>query len=107
MVRDGVFRHAYYLRIPFINGDPTSSWIVDPAKYSQADALFRFLQALNVKWVAKTPDYPAPLRCAFVELEAEKRLIPIASSDLESLTGESRIYREKQVVHVTILKLAP
>ena len=99
------FRHLYYLRLPFVNGEPTSSWVIDPEKCGGADELFRTLQDANVKWIVKTPDYPTPLANAFNQLEVEKRLLPIAASDLQTFTGRSRIYQERQRVKVTILKV--
>jgi Dolichyl-phosphate-mannose-protein mannosyltransferase len=98
-------RHLYYLRIPYVYGDPTASWAVDPAKCSDPGGLLRVLRELNVRWVVKESDYPAALADSFSRLEAEKKLIPIASADLETLTGNSRIYRVRQTVRVTILQL--
>ena len=98
-------RHLYYLRVPYVYGDPTSSWAVDPAKCSDPGGLLRVLRELNVRWVVKAPDYPAALADSFRGLEMEKKLIPIASAEFETLTGTSRIYGIRQTVRVTILKL--
>ena len=99
------FRHLYYLQVPFVNGDPTSSWSLDPTKIGEANELFRVLRAERVKWIVKTPGYPTALADAFNKLEAEKRLVPIAASDLQTLTGKSRIYGQRVPVRVTILKV--
>jgi hypothetical protein len=111
-VRDGngntmVFlRHLYYLQVPYVSGDPASSWAVDPSKCTQTEGLVHTLKELNVRWIVKEPRYPAPLEDSFNRLETEKRLIPIASADLETLTGTSRIYGFRQAVRITILELA-
>ena len=63
------------------------------------------LKELHVRWVVKQPEYPVPLEDYFRRLELEKNLIPIASADLETLTGTSRINAVRQTIHVTILQL--
>lgn len=100
-------RHLYYLRIPYAYGDPSFSWVMDPAKCNdpQGLGLLHALRKLNIKWVVKDPDYPAALRDSFPELERQKVLVPIASADLESLTGISRIHRNKHTTRVTIMEL--
>lgn len=98
-------RHLYYVRVPYVYGDPKFSWAVDPAKCSEPGGLLRLLRELDVKWVVKDPGYPPALENSFRQLEDEKKLIPIASSDLETLTGISRIYQERQTTRVTLMKL--
>jgi Dolichyl-phosphate-mannose-protein mannosyltransferase/Protein of unknown function (DUF1420) len=99
------FRHLFYLRVPFVNGDPATSWVLDPAIYSQPDALLRLLQEQNVKWVVKSPEYPEPLAGTFERLEAEGKLTPIASTEIEAFLGSSRIYGQKRMEPATILRL--
>jgi Dolichyl-phosphate-mannose-protein mannosyltransferase len=101
------FRHLYYLRVPYIYGDPAFSWVMDPAKCNQAGCLLRTLQDLNVRWVVKAPVYPPALAEAFSRLETDRHLVPIATAELETSGGPSRIYKEKQAVPVTILELEP
>jgi hypothetical protein len=98
-------RHLYYLRVPYVYGEPAFSWAVDPAKCNTPEGLLGVLHELHVKWVVKEPNYPAPLEKSFTRLEAEQKLVPIESSDLETLTGTSRIYRQSQTVRVTVLEL--
>lgn len=98
-------RHLYYVRVPYVYGDPTFSWAVDPARCKDPEGLLNVLRELNVKWVVKEPAYPPALQDAFNQLESEKKLVSIASSDLETLTGSSRIYGIKQITRVTILEL--
>jgi hypothetical protein len=98
-------RHMYYVRVPYVYGDPTFSWAVDPAKCTDPEGLLKVLRELHVKWVVKEPSYPPPLQDSFNQLESEKKLISVASSDLETLTGSSRIYGMKQITRVTILEL--
>jgi hypothetical protein len=99
------YRHLYYLRIPFVNGDPDTSWIFDPAKCDQAAGLLSVLQQEHVRWVVMTEDYPHPLAAAFQQLEREGKLAPIAHANVESTAGTTRLNHQKLVVPVTIFEL--
>src|SRR5271156_1250106 len=99
------FRHLYYLRIPFVEGAPEYSWPMDPAACGDPEKLLAVLHGLNVRWVVKSPDYPAALAAPFSRLEEEGKLAPIASEEVENLTGTGRMYRQKEKVRVVILKL--
>jgi len=98
-------RHLYYLRVPYVYGDPRYSWVMDPAKCDDPEKLLRTLRDLKVRWVVKDPDYPPLLKNSFDRLETEKKLIHIASADLESLTGPSRIYGVRETTRITILEV--
>ena len=99
------FRHRYYLRVPFVDGAPEYSWPMDPAVCGDPEKLFAVLHQLNVRWIVKSPDYPAALAAPFSRLEKEGKLAPIASEEVENLTGTGRMYRQKEKVRVVILKL--
>ncbi|HEY6467187.1 MAG TPA: glycosyltransferase family 39 protein [Candidatus Acidoferrales bacterium] len=99
------FRHLYYLRIPYINGDPDTSWLLDPAHYADSANLLRELKDEDVRWVVNTGDYPEPFADAFHGLERDGKLTPIATTKVESLAGESRIYRQRQSLTVNILRV--
>jgi hypothetical protein len=98
-------RHLYYLRVPYVYGAPESFWTLDPSKYDDPTQILELLNSLNVRWVVRSSDYPAPLAEAFRALESERKLIPVASTDMETFAGNSRIYRQKRTVEVTILEL--
>jgi hypothetical protein len=93
------------LRVPFVEGAPEYSWSMDPAVCSDPEKLLAVLHELNVRWVVKSPDYPAALAAPFSRLEEKGELISIASEEVENLTGTGRIYRQKEKVRVVILKL--
>lgn len=99
------FRHLYYLRVPYINGDPDTSWLLDPTRYADSTSLLHLLKEQDVRWVVNTGYYPGPFADAFQELQKEGKLTPIATGEVESLAGESRIYRQKQSLTVNILRL--
>jgi hypothetical protein len=100
------FRHLYYIRVPFVDGSPEYSWQMDPALYSDPNKLLLHLREMNVRWVVKAPVYPEALAASFSKLEEEGKLAPIASTSVNNLTGVSRIYRQKQIIHVVLLKVA-
>ncbi|HXU47884.1 MAG TPA: hypothetical protein VN727_02465 [Candidatus Binatia bacterium] len=50
-------------------------------------------------------EYPVDLANAFRELESDGKLTPIASKTIESLAGNSRIYKQTAAFKATILQL--
>ena len=100
------FRHLYYLRLPFIYGQPADSWPMNPNLYQQPDQLLRLFKQLGVRWVVKAPHYPDPLNGPLERLEAEGWLQPIAATEVETFAGHSRIVGAKTKIHVVILKVA-
>jgi hypothetical protein len=98
------FRH-HYLRVPFVDGAPEYSWAMDPAVCNNPEKLLDVLHRLNVRWVVKSPDYADALAAPFSRLEEEGKLIAIDSTEVENLTGTGRIYRQKQIIRIVILKL--
>jgi hypothetical protein len=97
-------RHGYYLRVPFIYGDPAASWATDPQKLQTPDELMLFLNAQNIRWVARSPEYPETLAAAFNELERQGKLVPIARSEISDFQG-MRISGDREVSSITILKV--
>ena len=102
------FRHLYYLhylRVPFLDGSPEYSWLMDPARYNDPDKLLAHLHEMNVHWIVKSPDYPKVLAPAFSVLEQEGKLAAVASENVENLTGTGRIYGQRQTIRVTLLEV--
>jgi len=99
------FQHVYYLRVPFLIGDPDISWLMDPGQLKDPQALLQLLCQQNVRWIVKAPDYPQPFAAVFQSLEDEGKLRPRFSSDASMYAG-FRIYGEKVPVHVVILEVA-
>ncbi len=99
------FRHLHYIRVPFVDGSPEYSWLMNPALCNDKDKLLAHLHEFNVRWVVKTPDYPEALGPEFSNLEADGGLIPVASTEVENLTGTGRIYGQRQKVHVVLLSV--
>jgi hypothetical protein len=102
------FRHLYYLhdlRVPFVDGSPEYSWLMDPTRYNNPDKLLAHLHQMNIRWVVKSPNYPNVLASAFSALEQEGKLVAVASEDVENLTGTGRIYGQRQTIRVTLLEV--
>ena len=100
------FRHVYYLRVPFLVGDPAISWLMDPDRITGPEALLQFLRQQDVRWVVKTPDYPQPFAPAFQTLEEEGKLRPRFSTDTSTYAA-FRIYGERVPVQVVIMEVTP
>ncbi|HVS88571.1 MAG TPA: glycosyltransferase family 39 protein [Candidatus Acidoferrum sp.] len=98
------FRHLYYLRLPFLNANPATSWLMDPRRYSNPDQLLSLLREQDVRWVVKSPDYPPALRDAFSALERDGKLLTFAEAEVENFASW-RLYGTRQRTHVTILNV--
>jgi hypothetical protein len=97
--------HVYYLRVPFMIGDPSVSWLIDPACVAKPQALLNLLHRENIRWVVKAPDYPAPLAPTFQALEEEGRLRPVFSGEVSTFSG-FRVYGQRMAERVVILEVA-
>jgi len=96
------FRHLYYLRPPFIEGRPENSWLMDPVRVADPNALLTLLRRENIHW---DTDYPEPLAPAFQALEDQGKLRPKFSADVSTFSG-FRIYGRRVTVRVVILEVA-
>jgi hypothetical protein len=99
------YRHLYYLRVPFVEGAPETSWLMNPASLRDPQTMLALLSRLDVRWIVKTEEYPENLAPVFTQMERDAQLEPIAAADIENLTGASRIYRQTENVHVVILRV--
>jgi len=99
------FRHLYYLRVPYMNGDPASSWAVDPNQLSDARMVLKFLHEQGIRWVVKTQDYPTAVAAAFEECEKEGHLIPETGTQVYNLSGTSRTLDLRIKVQVVVLRV--
>jgi hypothetical protein len=81
------FRHLYYLRVPFCNGDPQDSWEINPPRLNSSAEWIRLFAKQQIRWVLKSPDYPAELADSLTRLEHDGVLRPCASAEVESFVG--------------------
>jgi hypothetical protein len=98
-------RHFYYVRVPYMDGSPGSSWIMDPQHLTTPQTLLTFLKEQDVHWVVKTSSYPEELAGVFEECEREGKLIPEARTEVEDLYGSSRVIRDREKTPVLLLRV--
>ena len=96
------FRHVYYLRVPYVYGDPGASWAMDPAKLQTDDAWRMLFHSQRIRWVVRGPNYPEALSVALKRLESEHVLVPCASGEVEDWRG-NRIGGARQLQPIMIL----
>ncbi|HET8922818.1 MAG TPA: hypothetical protein VFN26_07445 [Candidatus Acidoferrum sp.] len=97
-------RHVFYLRVPFLYGDPSASWAVDPSELQTPEEWQAFFQAHDIRWVVRSPEYPEAIAAPLKQLETSGQLSPIARSEISDFQG-SRVYGQRQTVAVTILQV--
>ena len=95
-------RHTYYLRVPFLYGDPTASWAVDPAKFQTPEEWRKLFRENGIRWVVRSPVYPPAIAAPLNALEAGGTLVPIAQSDVSDFHG-MRMSNDRQRRSVVIL----
>lgn len=97
-------RHLYYLDIPFLNGDPATSFEVDPERLKTAGDWMAFFRKNDVAYVVRSPDYPAGIRQPLEELERTGELIPLSKRDVQNFQG-MRLAQNRVTVPVLILQV--
>ncbi|MGH9775196.1 MAG: glycosyltransferase family 39 protein [Candidatus Acidiferrales bacterium] len=98
-------RHLYYLRVGYLNGDPGTSWPMDPDRLDRPEVMLSFLRDQNIRWVVKSPDYPEPLSYAFLGLESAGILHPVARTEVSEFEG-FRMSGQKRNILLTILEVS-
>jgi hypothetical protein len=51
-------RHMYSLEVPFLNGDPATSWLINPDRLRTPQDWAIFFQKEGITFVARSPNYP-------------------------------------------------
>jgi Protein of unknown function (DUF1420) len=97
-------RHLYYLRVPFVSGDPGHNWEIDPQRYAAAQAWEAFFRAQNIRWVVRAPGYPPAVAATLQQLEDEGRLVPMARADVSDFDG-LRLFGVRKTTPVVILRV--
>ena len=99
-------RHLYYLKVPYVYGDPDSSWMTNPDILTSPQALLAFLKEHDIRWVAKAPGYPEALAAVFEESEKEGILVPEKQTDILVFAGNSRLLNNRQRSELILLRVA-
>lgn len=73
------FRHTYYVKPFFLNGNSDENWLLDPSLLPAANDLFKFLRRENVRWIFRENEYPEQFQMQYRQLEAQGKLVPCGS----------------------------
>lgn len=98
------FRHTYYLDVPSLNGDPTDSWAVDPARLATTGAWREFLRRNHIGWIVRAPDYPEAIAAQLGQLEQSGSLVFFAHADVTTFEG-MRILGIRRTFTATIFRV--
>jgi hypothetical protein len=98
------FRHLYYLNVPFLNGDPGTSFEVDPERLKTASDWLDFFQRKGIGYVIRTPDYPREFREPLEGMEKTGILLPLEKVYVENFEG-MRADQKRTATQVVILKV--
>ena len=99
-------RHLYYLRVPYIVGDPAESWEINPDILKTASDWRRFLHDEEIAYVVRAPSYPDSIAAPLEQLEKEGKLAPYSKTEVQELHG-MRIANKREPVQVVILRVVP
>ena len=97
-------RHLYYLDIPYLNGDPDTSFEVDPEHLQTTQEWQAFLEKKGIGYIVRSPDYPEAIAAPLREMERNGDLIPYAQAEVQNFQGK-RIDEERAMVPVIILRV--
>jgi hypothetical protein len=97
-------RHQYYLRIPYLNGDPATSFEVDPERLKTPEHWKKFLSAKGIAYVVRAPDYPVVIDAPLKELEKQGDLVIFDQREVGNLLG-MRLQEVHTTIPVIILKV--
>jgi hypothetical protein len=98
-------RHGYYLRAPFVYGDPAKSWAVDASKYQTPEEWLTLFHRQNIHWVVRGAEYPPTIAAPLSQLESQGKLVPIGQKQVSDFEG-MRISGERGLSSITILQVA-
>ena len=96
--------HAYYLDVPYVSGDPSLSFEVDPTKLQSPKDWKGYFAKKNIGYVVRSPDYPSVIAGPLEEMERSGDLITIAGANVQSFLG-NRIDQTRTGMEVVVLKV--
>jgi hypothetical protein len=99
-------RHIYYLRVPYIVGNPSVAWQINPDSIKTPADWRTFFYDQHIAYVARTPSYPPTIAAPLEELEREGKLVPYSQTEVQDYQG-MRIAGTRGAVPVVILQVVP
>ena len=97
-------RHMYSLDVPFLNGDPATSWVINPDQLRTPRDWEVFFQREGIAFIIRSPNYPPAIAAPLEEMEARGDLIPVAQPVVQDFQGK-RIQAERVEIPVIILRV--
>jgi hypothetical protein len=97
-------RHMYSLDVPFLNGDPATSWMINPDHLRTPEDWEGFFQKEGITFVARTPHYPEAIEAPLTEMEAKGELVPVTQSVVQDFQG-MRITGKRAEIPVIVLRV--
>jgi hypothetical protein len=97
-------RHLYFLSVPYVNGDPGTSFEVDPEHLRTPQQWKAFFDKERIAYVARSPGYPSAVAASLEEMERNGDLLPFAQTTVENFQGK-RIDQVRVTIPVVILKV--
>jgi Protein of unknown function (DUF1420) len=99
-------RHLYYLRVPYILGNPAAAWQVNPDSIKTPADWRAFFHDEHIAYVVRERSYPQTIAAPLEQLEKEGYLIPYSKSEVEDFQ-DKRITGRRELVPVIILRVVP
>ena len=97
-------RHMYSLDVPYLNGDPATSWTINPARLQTRRDWEAFFQQQGIGFVARSPEYPETIAAPLTEMEAKGDLVPVGKLVVQDFEG-MRMQRKRTEITVVILRV--
>lgn len=97
-------RHLYYLDVPYLNGDPASSWLINPDHLRTPQDWNTFFQQEGIVFVARSSSYPAAIAAPLKEMEATGELVPVTHLVVQDFLG-MRFQENRIEMPVVILRV--
>jgi hypothetical protein len=97
-------RHLYYVKVPFLYGDPAGDWALDPTRFQKVEAWERLFREQDIQWVVRSSEYPQEIATPLDELEERGALARVAEAEVTELQG-LRIAEDRASIPVVIFKV--
>jgi Protein of unknown function (DUF1420) len=99
-------RHLYYLKVPFVYGDPAASWAIDPARLQTVEEWRQMFRDNGIRWIVRSGNYPESIEAPLREMEVHGQVHAVATREVSDFRG-LRLAGERQLQSITLLEVAP
>ena len=97
-------RHMYSVDVPYLNGDPATSWMINPEHLRTPQDWKILFQKEGITFVARSPYYPEAIEAPLTEMEAKGDLVPVAQYVVQDFQGV-RITGKREEIPVIVLRV--